>query len=387
MTGRRVHTRPAAFSGVPAPRGTSEKGALLITPLAGTACRFPDELGKEMDMTNQDWGRRAFLDALGTAGIYGLVGANRADAAAEPPPETTRLRIADQTAPCFAPLFVAEDLLRVEGFSDVTYVQREKEVGADTLLTAGEADIAVGTATTMLPSIDAGQPLVLVAGAHVGCFKLFAPRRIRAIRELKGKVVGLPWRGGYHQITLSLILANIGINPAKDVEWREEPRWPERMRLLEEEKIDGYLGHPPEPQELQARKIGHVVFDTTTDRPWSQYFCCMVAMHRDFVHRHPVATKRALRALLKGADVCAAEPERAARIVAAHNPAFDPRHVLQMIRDLPYGAWREFRAEDTARFYALRLHELGMIKSSPQKLLAQGTDWRFVDALKRELKT
>jgi NitT/TauT family transport system substrate-binding protein len=27
-----------------------------------------------------------------------------------------------------------------------------------------------------------------------------------------------------------------------------------------------------------------------------------------------------------------------------------------------------------------------MIKSSPQKLIAQGTDWRFLNALKKEMK-
>ena len=37
------------------------------------------------------------------------------------------------------------------------------------------------------------------------------------------------------------------------------------------------------------------------------------------------------------------------------------------------------------RFYALRLHEPGMIKS-PQKLIAQGTDWRFFNELKKEMK-
>ena len=38
------------------------------------------------------------------------------------------------------------------------------------------------------------------------------------------------------------------------------------------------------------------------------------------------------------------------------------------------------------RFHALRLHEIGMIKSTPQKILAQGTDWRFLSELKKELK-
>jgi NitT/TauT family transport system substrate-binding protein len=38
------------------------------------------------------------------------------------------------------------------------------------------------------------------------------------------------------------------------------------------------------------------------------------------------------------------------------------------------------------RYFALRLHEAGMIKSSPQKIIAQGTDWRFLNELKKELK-
>jgi NitT/TauT family transport system substrate-binding protein len=56
------------------------------------------------------------------------------------------------------------------------------------------------------------------------------------------------------------------------------------------------------------------------------------------------------------------------------------------MRDVPYDKWREYDAEDTIRYYALRLHELGFVKSSPQKIIADGTDWRFLDELKRELK-
>jgi NitT/TauT family transport system substrate-binding protein len=38
------------------------------------------------------------------------------------------------------------------------------------------------------------------------------------------------------------------------------------------------------------------------------------------------------------------------------------------------------------RFYALLLHEAGMITASPNDILAGGTDWRFLNELKRELK-
>ena len=151
-------------------------------------------------------------------------------------------------------------------------------------------------------------------------------------------------------------------------------------------KIDAYLGFPPEPQELRAKKIGHVVVNSAVDRPWSQYFCCIAAGNREFVQRHPVATKRAIRAILKAADICALEPARAARSVVEKGYATSYDYALQTMRDVPYTQWRTYDPEDTVRFYALLLREAGMIKSSPQKIIAQGTDWRFLTELKKELK-
>ena len=56
------------------------------------------------------------------------------------------------------------------------------------------------------------------------------------------------------------------------------------------------------------------------------------------------------------------------------------------MKEVPYGKWREYEPADTMRFYALRLYEDGLIKSTPQKILAQGTDWRFFNELKKKLK-
>jgi NitT/TauT family transport system substrate-binding protein len=112
----------------------------------------------------------------------------------------------------------------------------------------------------------------------------------------------------------------------------------------------------------------------------------MVAGNTDFVREYPVATKRVLRAILKAADFCAADPESAARRLV--DDGFTQRYdyALQTLTDLPYDRWREYDPEDTMRFYALRLHEAGMITSSPNKIIADGTDWRFLNDLKRELK-
>ena len=128
-----------------------------------------------------------------------------------------------------------------------------------------------------------------------------------------------------------------------------------------------------------------MIVNTNVDRPWSQYFCCMLASNREFVATHPVATKRVMRAILTATDLCATEPARAAQQLADRGltPRYD--YALQTLNEIGY-KWREYDAEDTIRFYALRLRDVGLIKSTPQKIIAEGTDWRFLNELKRELK-
>ena len=93
-----------------------------------------------------------------------------------------------------------------------------------------------------------------------------------------------------------------------------------------------------------------------------------------------------MRALLKAVDLCAVEPERVARSVAGNRYPTSYDYALQTMKEIPYGRWREYNPEDTVRFLALRLREVGMITATPQTILAQGSDWRFLAELKRELK-
>jgi NitT/TauT family transport system substrate-binding protein len=180
----------------------------------------------------------------------------------------------------------------------------------------------------------------------------------------------------------------VGLDPRKEINWVSHPAT-EAKALLAEGKIDAYLGFPPDPQELRDKGISHVVVNGMMDRPWSQYFCCLIVGNREFVRKHPVATKRAIRAILKGTDVCGREPERVARFLVDKGYTANYKYALQTMEEMKmayYGKWRQYEPEDTVRFYALRLHEAGMIKSSPQKIIAQGTDWRFLREIKKELK-
>jgi NitT/TauT family transport system substrate-binding protein len=328
--------------------------------------------------------RREFLGGAAALGVASLLGPTGA-AAAEPPPEIRKIRLVKVPAICLAPQYVAEELLRLEGFSEVEYVELGDSHPARVVY-SGEADFTQDTSSTLLPAVDAGEPLVALAGLHAGCYELVAHAHVRAIRDLRGKSVAIVTRGGPEHLLLTSILAYVGIDPHRDVRWVVMGRSDAMMSAFIDHKVDAILGFAPQPQELRARGIGHVILNTATDRPWSQYFCCIVVGRRDFVARYPVATKRAVRAFLKAADICAQRPEQAARLLVEKGYHPDFRSALEVLKELPYNLWRDNEPEDTMRFFALRLHEIGMVKATPQKLLERGTDWRFLNELKKELK-
>ena len=126
------------------------------------------------------------------------------------------------------------------------------------------------------------------------------------------------------------------------------------------------------------------IISTVSDKPWSQYLCCALYGATDFVREHPIATKRYLRAVLKAADYCADEPEKAARRLVDAGSRYE--YALQTLTEIQYREWRNYDPEDTMRFYALLLHEAGMIRRGPNQILADHTNWSFLNELKRELK-
>lgn len=331
------------------------------------------------------WSRREFLGAVALAGTGALLGLRSELHAAEAPLETARLRIAELPSTCRSSEWIAEELLRAEGFTDVRYIRVPGTVGVERALALGEADISGHFAAPVILRLEAGDPIVIVGAEHVGCFELLGSNRIRTIRDLKGRAVAIPELDPAPYAFLASMVSYVGLNPNKDINWVKH-RAGEAMQLLADGKIDAYLGFPTEPQEFRAKKIGRVVVNSAVDRPWSQYFCCMLTGNRDFVRKNPVATKRAMRAILKSAQICAVAPEKVAKSIVAKGLSKNYDYALEAIRSLPYGRWREYDAEDTVRFWALRLHEAGLIKSSPQKVITQGTDWRFWKELKKELK-
>ncbi len=332
--------------------------------------------------------RREFMKKAAFTGAAAYLGLDYKTAAAEPPPETTTIRLSQMKPACWAPQYMAEELLHQEGFTDVQYVKRAKGMTVNEHLASGEVDLSVAFSARHLSNLELGDIGVVISGLHVGCYYLLGSDRVRSVRDLKGKTVWA-WstpESGPH-IFFKTIVAYVGLDPAKDINYAWVPMG-EAKKLFAEGKLDGFISFPPAAQELRAKNIGHVLVNTNVDRPWSQYFCCMMVGGREFIKKNPVATKRALRSIMRANDIVAREPEASARrlIEKEVRKASEYDYVVQSLKDIPYEKWRDYNPEDTIRFYALRLRELGIIEANPQEIIDQNTDWRFLESLKKELK-
>jgi len=272
--------------------------------------------------------RRSLLTTTAVAGAAGLLSPRRAWAA-EPDLETTSVRLAKIPVICFAPQYVCEDLLRMEGFTDIRYVDTKvPSIGQD--LAEGKYDFNSNVTAQNVVFVDSGLPITLVAGIHAGCYELFARDGIRSIHDLKGKRVGTIAATDL----IEMMAAFVGLDPKKDLTIINDPEAKPLDQFIQG-KLDAYMALPPEPQLLHARGFGEVIVRTATDRPWSQYFCCTLAARREYVARNPVATKRVIRAMLKAADLCASEPERAARRLVDGGFVDNYEYALQTLNDNP----------------------------------------------------
>jgi NitT/TauT family transport system substrate-binding protein len=226
--------------------------------------------------------RRQFLATLSLAGAASMVSAPPSPAA-EGSLETTAVRLGKSSGICIAPLYVAEELLRAEGFTDIRYV--EGPPASTELVARGEVDFDTNYASNFVRGIDAGEPIALLGGVMVGCFELFGSEDTRSITDLKGKSVGIQALGSNPHALLTLMAAQVGLDPVKDIHWVTDPSVKPIERFVGG-MIDAFLGFPPEPQDLRARHIGHVIVNTAVDRPWSQYFCCLLVLLSHKIRDH-----------------------------------------------------------------------------------------------------
>ncbi len=342
--------------------------------------------------------RRALLRGFAGAGLTAVAAtvlpacgsedttATDDERAADAPPETTTIRLGKSVLSCYAAQALAADFLTEEGFTDVQYL----DVGLKESfrkLAEGVVDLHMYPAPLAAVRVEAGDPIVMLGGIQVGCWQIFGTEAIRSVSDLKGKTIATGGHDAPDHVFVGVTLANVGIDIRTDVRLLTvQP--PEAAELLARGEVDGLSVLPPFSYQLRDRGIGHVVVDSMMDRPWSHLFCCMATVNRTFMEANPIATKRTLRALLKAADVVVKEPERGVRAMIDRRFADEKDYavMLEDLRMMPYDVWRDYDPADALRFYSLRLREAGLIETTPEQIVARGTDLRYLDELKQELK-
>jgi NitT/TauT family transport system substrate-binding protein len=201
--------------------------------------------------TGEVWSRRGFLT---TIAAVGAAGRGVQPAAAEPPPETTRLRLRRSPTVCLAPMYVAEELLRAEGFTDVQYPSRAEVGSPSEAVARGRVDVIVNVLLHHLIRIDAGDPVVALAGVHGGCYELVGSDRVRTLRDLKGKTIWGP-PGEVDHLFIASMLAYVGLDPKRDVRWltgeSDDPK-----QLFLEGRTDAVLALRRTPRSCERGRSG-----------------------------------------------------------------------------------------------------------------------------------
>jgi len=217
-----------------------------------------------MNDRREDWSRRTFVIGAAAASSAGVLGLSVSRVAAEPPPETTTITLNQIPGICVAPQYVAEELLRSEGFTDVRYA-KFGTAGIYKALASGDVDLSMAFVAPFITQLDTDAAIVLLGGVHAGCFELFGTEGVRSIRDLKGKTVAIPEFGSPHHVFTASMAAHVGLNPARDINFVIQPA-EKSAQLLQDKKVDALMGFPPVPQQLRAQNIGHVIVSTADGR-------------------------------------------------------------------------------------------------------------------------
>ncbi|MGM4918236.1 ABC transporter substrate-binding protein [Tardiphaga sp. 813_E8_N1_3] len=225
-------------------------------------------------------------------------------------------------AVCLAPLPVAID----HGFFqkqnlDVELVNYSGST--DQLLEAiatGKSDAGLGMALRWLKPLEQGFDVKIVAGTHGGCLRALAPAKseVKSVADFKGKTIAVGDMAGPDKNFFSIQLAKAGLNPDKDVEWRQ---YPGNLVRLAVEKGEAQIGLASDPLAYLWLKDGELKeVGSNLDGPYKDISCCIVGVRGSLLRDDPLVARGLTQALLDAAMFASQNPEKAAKSFQPYAP-------------------------------------------------------------------
>jgi NitT/TauT family transport system substrate-binding protein len=340
-------------------------------------------VGNVGDTSLVDTGRRSLLRAAGsvalTAPLLAVAGMSgnawAAPAVATAKKTLTPVKFAwNQTAFCLTPIAVAKEAgIFAKNGLDVTL----DNFGGTTdqlleALATGKADAAIGMIHRWLKPLEAGFDVKIVGSAHSGCLRLvgYKPANITKLSDLRGKTIGVADMASPAKNFFTIYLSKNGIDPERDVKWRQYPR-----DLLGEAAAKGEIQAlaDQDPQVFTITKHtkgGFVELATNTSGEYKNKVCCVIGARGELLRKNRPVVQALVRSVTEAVDYTATHIDESAKIFLKYTADISLEDLKELYSTLNlHHHPTDINLRDEIAFYAKDFRGIGVLKQStdPQK--------------------
>ncbi|MDB5655984.1 MAG: transporter substrate-binding protein [Tardiphaga sp.] len=200
-------------------------------------------------------------------------------------------------------------------------------------IATGKSDVGIGMALRWLKPLEQGFDVKIVAGTHGGCLRALTPAKseVKGVVDFKGKTIAVGDLAGPDKNFFSIQLAKAGINPEKDVEWRQ---YPANLVRAAVEKGEAQIGLASDPLAYLWLKDGEFKeVGSNLDGPYKDISCCIVGIRGSLLRDEPLVARAVTQGLLDAAMFSSQNPEKAAKSFLPYAPkAATEEDIQAMIR-------------------------------------------------------
>lgn len=314
--------------------------------------------------------RRSLLRAGGFAALSAPLLALGGSAWAAPATKLTPLKFAwNQTAFCLTPVAIAKEtgIFEKNGLD----VSLDNFGGStDQLLEAiatGKADAAVGMIHRWLKPLEAGFDVKIVSSVHGGCIRLigYKPANVVKLEDLKGKTIGVADMGAPGKHFFSVYLRKHGIDPERDVTWRQYPR---DLFGIAAEKGEIHAVVDQDPQVFNVQKHSNGAFveiATNISGEYHDKVCCVIGARGELLRKNRPVVAALARSLIEATDYTAQHVDESAKIFHKYTTGITLEDLKELYGTLNlhhHPSGKSLR--DEIAFFAEDFRSIGVLKQS-----------------------
>ena len=227
---------------------------------------------------------------------------------------------------------------------------------AITTLISGDTQIVQGSGAAAALSRLSGSDLTVIGTTiNVIPMSLVTTADITTAQDLKGKTYGVSRFGSLTDLGLKRAVAELGLDPEKDIKMIQTGGVPENLLFMQQGVIKGGLISSPTLEK--AKELGYREFMNLANLKYRYPGTALVTTD-GFIRSRPQTVNRFLKATLEGIKYAKANPEVTIRILGKYTRTTDTKlltsafksYILGYIRDIPTVTHPEMEAvmEDIA---------------------------------------